>query len=177
MQLWNNIDKKTSNKERIDIMGINRVLLLGRITKDLEVKMTQSGTAVLRFTVAVDRMPAKQGGEKQTDFINCVAFGQTAEFISRYFGKGRMIAIEGNIKTGSYQNKNGETVYTTDVIVERTSFTGEPKNENNGGFSGGNAQGYSNTQIPYNTPQSAPQNATGAYTDYEDVISDSGIPF
>jgi len=156
-------------------MGINRVLLLGRITKDLEVRQSQSGTAVLRFSVAVDR--PQKNGEKSADFISCIAFGQTAEFIGRYFGKGRMIAIEGNIKTGSYQNKNGETVYTTDVIVERTSFTGEPKNENNGGFSGGNNQGYSNTQIPYNTPQSAPQNATGAYTDYEDVISDSGIPF
>ena len=156
-------------------MGINRVLLLGRITKDLEIRQSQSGTAVLRFSVAVDR--PQKNGEKSADFINCIAFGQTAEFISRYFGKGRMIAIEGNIKTGSYQNKNGETVYTTDVIVDRTSFTGEPKNENNSGFSGGNNQGYSNTQIPYNTPQGAPQNATGAYADYEDVISDDGVPF
>jgi single-strand DNA-binding protein len=154
---------------------INKVIIMGRITKELEIRQSQSGTAVLRFTVAVDR--PQKNGEKSADFINCIAFGQTAEFIGRYFGKGRMIAIEGNIKTGSYQNKNGDTVYTTDVIVERTSFTGEPKNENNGGYSGGNNQGYSNTQIPYNTPQGTPQNATGAYTDYEDVISDSGIPF
>ena len=154
---------------------LNRVILMGRITKDLEIRQSQSGTAVLRFSVAVDR--PQKNGEKSADFISCIAFGQTAEFINRYFGKGRMIAVEGNIKTGSYQNKNGDTVYTTDVIVERTSFTGEPKNETNGGFSGGNSQGYSNTQIPYNSPQSAPQNATGAYTDYEDVISDSGIPF
>lgn len=156
-------------------MGINRVLLLGRITKDLEIRQSQSGTAVLRFSVAVDR--PQKNGEKSADFINCIAFGQMAEFISRYFGKGRMIAIEGNIKTGSYQNKNGDTVYTTDVIAERTSFTGEPKNENNGGFSGVNAQGYSNANNSYNAPQGAPQNAAGAYTDYEDVISDSGIPF
>ena len=154
---------------------LNRVIIMGRITKDLEIRKSQSGTVVLRFSVAVDR--PQKNGEKSADFISCIAFGQTAEFISRYFGKGRMIALEGNIKTGSYQNKNGETVYTTDVIVERTSFTGEPKNENNGGFSGGNAQGYSNTQIPYNAPQSAPQNTTGAYTDYEDVISDDGIPW
>jgi single-strand DNA-binding protein len=153
---------------------LNKVIIMGRITKDLEVRQTTSGTAVLRFTVAVDR-PVKQG-EKQTDFINCVAFGQRAEFIGRYFGKGRMIAIEGNIKTGSYE-KNGVTTYTTDIWVDAASFTGEPKSENNGGYSGGNNQGYSNTQIPYNTPQGAPQNATGAYTDYEDVISDSGIPF
>lgn len=153
---------------------LNRVILMGRITKDLEIRQSQSGTAVLRFTVAVDR--PQKNGEKSADFINCIAFGQTAEFIGKYFGKGRMIAIEGNIKTGRYE-KEGITFYTSDVIVERTSFTGEPKNENNGGFSGGNVQGYSNVQIPYNSPQSAPQNATGAYTDYEDVISDDGVPF
>ena len=153
---------------------LNRVILMGRITKDLEIRQSQSGTAVLRFSVAVDR--PQKNGEKSADFINCIAFGQTAEFISRYFGKGRMIAIEGNIKTGSYQNKNGETVYTTDVIVERTSFTGE-KSEQNGAQSAGTYQGYSNTNNGYNSSQGAPQNATGAYTDYEDVISDSGIPF
>lgn len=154
-------------------MGLNHVTLLGRITKDLEIRQTTSGTAVLKFTVAVDR-----GKDKQADFINCVAFGQTAEFISRYFGKGRMIAIEGNIKTGSYQNKNGDTVYTTDVIVERTSFTGEPKNENNGAQSAGTYQGYNNTIVQSETPQGAGQTYTGSgYSDYEEVISDDGCPF
>lgn len=118
-------------------MSINRAILLGRITKDLEVRQTPSGTAVLRFTVAVDR-PVKQG-EKQTDFINCVAFGQRAEFISSYFGKGRMIAIEGNIKTGSNE-KNGVTTYTTDIWVDAASFTDEPKSENNSYSSGGYGQ-------------------------------------
>lgn len=154
-------------------MGINRVLLLGRITKELEVRQTTSGTAVLRFTVAVDR-PVKQG-EKQTDFINCVAFGQRAEFISRYFGKGRMIAIEGNIKTGSYE-KNGVTTYTTDIWVDAASFTGEPRNENNGGSSGGyGRQGNLSINAP-NTAYNAGQTAYNA-NDYEDVISDDGIPF
>lgn len=146
---------------------------MGRITNDLEVRQTASGLSVLRFNVAVDR-PTKQGAEKQTDFISCTAWGQRAEFIYRYFGKGRMIALEGNIKTGSYQNKNGETVYTTDVIVERTSFTGEPKNENNGGFNGGNNQGYSNTNNSYNSPQGASSYTSG---DYEEVISDDGVPW
>lgn len=157
-------------------MGINRVLLLGRITKDLEIRQSQSGTAVLRFSVAVDR--PQKNGEKSADFISCIAFGQTAEFISRYFGKGRMIAIEGNIKTGSYQNKNGETVYTTDVIVERTSFTGEPKNENNGAQSAGTYQGYNNTIVQSEAPQGAGQTYTGSgYSDFEEVISDEGCPF
>lgn len=156
-------------------MGINRVFLLGRITKDLEVMQTPSETAVLRFTVAVDR-PVKQG-EKQTDFINCVAFGQRAEFISRYFGKGRLILIEGNIKTGSYEDKNGRTVYTTDIWVENVSFTGE-KSENNGGYSGGNGQ---QSNLSSNTPNTAYNAGQTAYNvnDYEDVISDDpyGIPF
>lgn len=148
-------------------MSINRAILLGRITKDLEVRMTPSGTAVLRFTIAVDRMPAKQGGEKQTDFINCVAFGKRAEFINQYFDKGRLIAIEGNIKTGSYEDKNGRTVYTTDVIIDNVSFTGE-KSENNG------QQGNFSSNAP-ETSYSAQQ---AAYSDdYEDVISDSGVPF
>lgn len=155
-------------------MGINRVFLLGRITKDLEVRQTPSGTAVLRFTVAVDR-PVKQG-EKQTDFINCVAFGQRAEFISSYFGKGRMIAIEGNIKTGSYE-KNGVTTYTTDIWVDAASFTGE-KSENNGGYSGGNGQQGNLSSNAPNTAYNAGQTAYNA-NDYEDVISDDpyGIPF
>ncbi len=145
-------------------MGLNHVTLLGRIAKDLEIRLTTGGTAVLKFTVAVDR-----GKDKQADFINCIAFGQTAEFIGRYFGKGRMIAIEGNIKTGSYQNKNGETVYTTDVIVERTSFTGEKSAQ-----SAGTYQGYNNTIVQPETPQGAGQTA---YSDFEDVISDEGVPF
>ena len=143
---------------------LNKVIIMGRITKDLEIRQSQSGTAVLRFTVAVDR--PQKNGEKSADFINCIAFGQTAEFIGRYFGKGRMIALEGNIKTGRYE-KEGITFYTQDVWVDNVSFTGEPQN-------GGNAQGYSNTNNSYNSPQGAPQNG---YTDYEDVISDDGCPF
>lgn len=158
-------------------MSINRAILLGRITKDLEVRMTPSGTAVLRFTLAVDRMPAKQGGEKQTDFINCVAFGKRAEFINQYFGKGRLIAIEGNIKTGSYEDKNGRTVYTTDVIIDNVSFTGE-KSENNGDFRGDNGQQGNLSSNAPNTAYNAGQTAYNA-NDYEDVISDDpyGIPF
>lgn len=155
---------------------LNKVIIMGRITKDLEVRMTPSGTAVLRFTVAVDRMPAKQGGEKQTDFINCVAFGKRAEFINQYFGKGRLIVIEGNIKTGSYEDKNGRTVYTTDVIIDNVSFTGE-KSENSGDFRGGNGQ---QGNLSNNTPETSYSAQQATYSDdYEDVISDDpyGIPF
>ena len=150
---------------------INNVVIMGRITKDLEIRQTTGGTAVLKFTVAVDR-----GKDKQADFINCVAFGQTAEFIGRYFGKGRMIAVEGNIHTGSYE-KDGRTIYTFEVFVERVSFTGE-KSEQNGAQSASTYQGYNNTIVQSETPQGAGQTYTGSgYSDFEEVISDDGCPF
>ena len=104
---------------------LNRVILMGRITQDLEIRQTQGGVAVLSFTVAVDRGYVKQGEERQTDFINCVAWRQQAEFISRYFAKGRMIAIEGNLRTRTYDDKNGVKHYVTEVFVDNVSFTGE----------------------------------------------------
>ena len=106
-------------------MALNFVALLGRITKDLELKSTQSGTSVLQFTVAVDRDFVKQGEERQADFINCVAFKQTAEFISKFFSKGRMIAVEGRLQTRSYDDKNGTKHNVTEVIINKASFTGE----------------------------------------------------
>ena len=108
---------------------LNRVILMGRITQDLELKQTQNGTAVLSFNLAVDRNYTPKGEEKQTDFISCVAWRKTAEFISKYFAKGRMIAIEGNIQTRTYDDKNGVKHYVTEVIVENVSFTGEPKQQ------------------------------------------------
>ena len=104
---------------------INSAILLGRITKDLELKSTQNGTSVLQFTVAVDRDFVKQGEERQADFICCVAFKQTAEFISKFFAKGRMIAVEGRLQTRSYEDKNGTKHNVTEVIINKASFTGE----------------------------------------------------
>lgn len=115
---------------------MNVVILQGRVTKDLELRQTTSGTDVLRFSVAVDRY--NKDKENDTDFINCVAFGKTASFIGNYFSKGRMIAIEGNIKTGSYE-KNGQKVYTTDVIVDKAHFCGDRQANGNAPQSGGTA--------------------------------------
>lgn len=103
---------------------LNTVILMGRITQDLELKQTQNGTSVLSFNVAVDRGYVKQGEERQTDFITCVAWRQTAEFISKYFSKGRMIALEGNLRTRTYDDKNGSKHYVTEVYVSSASFTG-----------------------------------------------------
>ncbi len=113
---------------------LNRVILMGRITHDLEIKQTQSGNAVLSFTLAVERNFKDANGEKETDFINCVAWRQQAEFIGKYFGKGRMIALEGNLRTRTYDDKNGVKHYVTEVYVDSVSFTGEKddsQNQNN----------------------------------------------
>ena len=106
---------------------MNKVILIGRLTKDPELRFTAgSGTAVSRFTVAVNRQFKKD----ETDFINCVAFGKTAETISQYLTKGRQIAITGNIRTGSYDGQDGKKHYTTDVAVESFEFIGS-KQQNN----------------------------------------------
>lgn len=98
---------------------MNNVSLVGRLTKDPELKTTQSGLSVCRFTVAVDRPYSK---DRQADFISCIAWRKTAEFIDSYFSKGQRIALTGSIQTGSYTDKDGKTVYTTDINVNNVEF-------------------------------------------------------
>lgn len=106
---------------------INTVILMGRLTADPDSGQTQSGTAYCRFTVAVDRKFAdKTTGERQADFINVVAWRQTAEFINKYFSKGRMIIIEGSLQNNNYTDKNGVKHYSYDVVADNVSF-GETK--------------------------------------------------
>jgi single-strand DNA-binding protein len=107
---------------------MNKTIIMGRICKDLELRYSQSNVALLSFNVAVNRKFVKEGEDRQTDFISCKAFGKTAENISKYFSKGKLILIEGRIQTGSY-DKDGVKIYTTDVIVEGFDFTGEKKQE------------------------------------------------
>ena len=159
---------------------LNRVILMGRITQELELKQTPNGTSVLSFSVAVDRSYSKQGEERQTDFINCVAWRQQAEFISKYFGKGRMIAIEGNLRTRTYDDKNGVKHYVTEVYVDSVSFTGEAKQ---GGQSSGYSNNYSNNN--YQPQQSAPVRTQSENNNdnlsirdicyYKDVLSNDGV--
>lgn len=117
---------------------LNRVVIMGRITQDLEVKQTQSGVACLQFNVAVERNFKNANGEHDTDFIACVAWRESAEFINRYFGKGKMIAVEGQLRSRTYEDKNGSKHYITEVYVDSASFTGEKSQQNSGfgGFSG-----------------------------------------
>lgn len=106
---------------------MNKVTLIGRITRDPELRYAaSSNTPMLMFTLAVDRRYLKEGEERQTDYVSCKAFGKTAEFISKYFPKGRQMALSGRIQTGSY-DKDGQKVYTTDVITEDVYFTGSKK--------------------------------------------------
>jgi single-strand DNA-binding protein len=108
---------------------MNKTILMGRLTKDVELKYSNSNVAFTSFTVAVNREFTKEGEERQADFITCKAFGKTAEFVSKYFTKGRMINLFGRIQTGSYE-KDGARVYTTDVIVEKVYFCGDGAKSN-----------------------------------------------
>ncbi len=112
---------------------MNRVILMGRLTRDPEIRYSQgeSATAVARYTLAVDRRFNRNGDENNADFIGCVAFGKQAEFAERYLHKGIKMLVTGRIQTGSYTNKDGVRVYTTDVVVEDQEFA-ESKNANPG---------------------------------------------
>ena len=110
---------------------MNKVILLGRLTKDVELRTTPSGVSVCSFSVAVNRRFAKDG-QRDADFINCVAWRNTAEFISKYFSKGRMIGIVGSLTTGRYE-KDGQTHYTTDVTVDEAYFADSKNSGNEGG--------------------------------------------
>ena len=103
---------------------MNRVILMGRLTRDAEIRYSQgeSSTAIARFSLAVDRRFRREGDEQTADFINCVAFGRTAEFMERFGRKGTKFVAEGRIQTGSYTNKDGQRVYTTDVVGESVEF-------------------------------------------------------
>ena len=107
---------------------MNKVLIMGRLTRDPEVRYSQgeNSTAIARFTLAVDRR-FKRDGEAAADFISCVEFGKLAEFAEKYFRQGSKIAIVGRIQTGSYTNKDGQKVYTTDVVVEEQEFAESKK--------------------------------------------------
>ena len=137
---------------------MNKVIIIGRFTRDPEIKYTtgENATATARFSLAVNRRFKNKEGNYDADFINCVAFGKTAEFIEKYFTKGMAIGITGRIQTGSYTNKEGQKVYTTDVVVEETEFV-ESKNKG--------------------TSDNVPNNNANSNSDFEETISDDKMPF
>ena len=102
---------------------MNKAILMGRLTRDPEMRQTQSGVAVANFTVAVDRRFKNKDGEYDTDFINCVAWRQQAEFVSKYFYKGKPILVVGTIQTRTWEDDEGKRRYATEVVVDEVSFT------------------------------------------------------
>lgn len=118
---------------------MNSVNLTGRLTRDPEIRYTDGGTSIARFSIAVDRKFTQENGPK-ADFPNCIAFGKTAEFIEKWFSKGMKIEVTGRIQTGSYKNQDGNTVYTTDVVAEQVGFAESraSNSANNSSTRGGN---------------------------------------
>lgn len=146
---------------------MNKVILMGRLTRDPDIRYSQgeNSLAIARFTLAVDRRFKRDGSNDQTaDFISCVAFGKTAEFCERYTHQGTKLVVEGRIQTGSYTNKDGVKVYTTEVVVENTEFA-ESKNSSSEG-----------NYVPSARPE--PINAAGdGFMNIPDGVEDEGLPF
>lgn len=109
---------------------MNIVSLVGRLTKDVELKQSQQGKSIAKTTIAVKRDFKNAEGKYDSDFMNLIAFGTTADFMNKYFAKGSMVAITGKIQTGSYTNKDGQKVYTTDIVVNAADFIESKKTEN-----------------------------------------------
>lgn len=141
---------------------MNKVIMMGRIVNDLELKTTPQGTSVCSFRIAVDRNYQKKGEEKKSDFFNVVAWRGTAEFVTRWFGKGRMILIEGEMQTRQYTDKNGNPATWYEIMTDNVYFTGEKANTSNGGY------GSYGSPAPYGDPppergsSSAPPSAPSA---------------
>lgn len=146
---------------------INNVVLMGRLTAAPELKTTQSGISTVRFGVAVERRYNKQGEERQTDFVDCVAWRQTAEFVSKYFNKGSMIAVIGSIQTRNYEDKNGNKRKAVEVQVDNVSFCGS-KGETGTGGNNPNLDILKDKVEQFNAPQT-----DSSYTD----IPDDDLPF
>ena len=140
---------------------MNKVILMGRLTRDPEVRYSQGeqATAIARYTVAVDRRFRRDGDSQTADFIGCVAFGRQAEFAEKYLRKGTKIALTGRIQTGSYTNKDGAKVYTTDVVIETQEFC-----EKKGSTTGGN-------------DAVKPATRNDSFMNIPDSVNDEELPF
>ena len=145
---------------------INNVVLMGRLVATPELRNTQTGVAVTSFSIAVERSFARAGEQRQADFINCVAWRNTAEFISRYFQKGSMIAVTGSIQTRNYDDKNGNKRTAVEVLVDQTSFCGSKAETGTGSYA----------SAPAAAP-AAPSFATGSDGDFEEIAGDDDLPF
>lgn len=148
---------------------LNVAVIMGRLTADPELRTTSNGLSVTSFTVAVDRSYARPGEQRQTDFINCVAWRQTAEFITRYFRKGSMIAVQGTIQVRNYEDRTGAKRTATEIVVSNASFCGSKSETGTAGASA--------AQRPAYQPEPAAFQ-TGTADDFADEIPlDDELPF
>ena len=147
---------------------MNKVILMGRLTRDPEIRYSngERQMAIARYTLAVDRRGRRTEGSEQTaDFIGCVAFDRAAEFAEKYFHQGQRVLVTGRIQTGSYTNKDGQKVYTTDVIIEDQEFVDSKQD------SGASAPSYQQASRP------APAAAADGFMNIPDGVEDEGLPF
>lgn len=137
---------------------MNKVILCGRLTKDPDVRNANTGTKVARFTLAVDRRRGKDADPNQpsADFISCIAFGKRADIFENYCHKGTKVIVEGNIQTGKYTNKDGQTVYTTDIIVDNMEFAESAKSSSDSGSASNSAPDDSFMNIPDGVDEELP---------------------
>jgi len=153
-------------------LNLNKVVLAGRLTADPELKQTQSGVPVLSFSLAINRRFASKNGEQaeqQTDFINVVAWRQTAEFISKFFRKGSALCITGSIQTRSWQDNQGQRRYATEVVVDDAMFV-DSRNEAGNGGQGSYVPDAYNAAPSYSTP-------AGTAPNFEELNTDDDLPF
>ena len=162
---------------------LNRVILMGRLVSDPELKTTPNGVSVTSFRIAVDRSYVKSGEERKADFFDIVCWRSTAEFVCRYFGKGSLIAVEGQLQSRTYQAKDGSNRYVVEVVADNVSFTGERRENNTGSYNqpyGGQAYG-SNQSYSAPSYQQAPAPAesyqSGSNSDFQDMPLDDDLPF
>ena len=148
-------------------LNLNKVVLAGRLTQEPELKQTNTGLSVVSFGLAVNRRRSRASEQNETDFINLVAWRQTAEFISKYFRKGSAICVTGSIQTRSWTDQQGQKRYTTEVVVDEAMFV-DSRNENDGGA------GY--TTDAYGAAPSYSSNA-GSAPNFEDHNTDDDLPF
>lgn len=147
---------------------INMVALMGRLTYEPELRTTPSGVSVLRFQVACDRNYQRSGQDRQADFIDCIAWRQTAEFISRYFHKGSMIAVEGTIQTSNYTDKDGNKRKQIEVLANNVSFCGSKTENGSQGTQGAQNEQYTQGGMDINPDTS----------DFEEIVDDDDdLPF
>lgn len=153
---------------------LNRVILMGRLVADPELKTTPSGVSVTSFRIAVDRSYVKQGEDRKADFIDIVCWRQTAEFVCRYFGKGSLIAVEGQLQSRKYQAKDGSNRYVVEVVAENVSFTGERKDR---GESTPPNVAPPPEKAQQSTSFSTPSYEQQGFSDYDNAFDDDDIPF